>query len=103
MLESGFASAEDIDDGMVNGCAHPMGPLRLTDTVGLDVTLAVAESLYAEFGEPHYAPPPLLRRMVDAGNARPQERQGLLHVLLARALLVRHAPFRINAAFSYSK
>ncbi|MGB7381768.1 MAG: 3-hydroxyacyl-CoA dehydrogenase family protein, partial [Rhodococcus sp. (in: high G+C Gram-positive bacteria)] len=67
MLESGFASAEDIDDGMVNGCAHPMGPLRLTDTVGLDVTLAVAESLYAEFREPHYAPPPLLQRMVDAG------------------------------------
>lgn len=56
MLESGFASAEDIDEGMVNGCAHPMGPLRLTDTVGLDVTLAVAESLYAEFREPHYAP-----------------------------------------------
>lgn len=67
MLESGFASAEDIDEGMVNGCAHPMGPLRLTDTVGLDVTLAVAESLYAEFREPHYAPPPLLQRMVDAG------------------------------------
>ncbi|WP_303393532.1 3-hydroxybutyryl-CoA dehydrogenase [Rhodococcus sp. 1168] len=67
MLESGFASAEDIDEGMVNGCAHPMGPLRLTDTVGLDVTLAVAESLYAEFREAHYAPPPLLQRMVDAG------------------------------------
>lgn len=67
MLESGFATAEDIDDGMVNGCAHPMGPLRLCDTVGLDVTLAVAESLYAEFREQHYAPPPLLQRMVDAG------------------------------------
>lgn len=68
MLESGFASAEDIDDGMVNGCAHPMGPLRLADTVGLDVTLAVAESLYSEFRESHYAPPPLLQRMVDAGR-----------------------------------
>ncbi|WP_433754417.1 3-hydroxybutyryl-CoA dehydrogenase [Nocardia sp. CA-135398] len=67
MFETGFASAEDIDEGMVSGCAHPMGPLRLTDTVGLDVTLAVAESLYAEFGEPQYAPPVLLRRMVDAG------------------------------------
>ncbi|GAB2505057.1 3-hydroxybutyryl-CoA dehydrogenase [Nocardia heshunensis] len=67
MYETGFASAEDIDEGMVSGCAHPMGPLRLTDTVGLDVTLAVAESLYAEFGEPQYAPPVLLRRMVDAG------------------------------------
>ncbi len=68
MLESGFASAEDIDDGMINGCAHPMGPLRLADTVGLDVTLAVTESLYGEFREPHYAPPPLLQRMVDAGR-----------------------------------
>ncbi|MFE3196136.1 3-hydroxybutyryl-CoA dehydrogenase [Nocardia sp. NPDC059240] len=67
MYETGFASAEDIDEGMVSGCAHPMGPLRLTDTVGLDVTLAVAESLYAEFGEAQYAPPVLLRRMVDAG------------------------------------
>ncbi|MGU3437975.1 3-hydroxybutyryl-CoA dehydrogenase [Actinomycetes bacterium M1A6_2h] len=67
MFESGFASAEDIDEGMVSGCAHPMGPLRLTDTVGLDVTLAVAESLYAEFREQQYAPPVLLQRMVDAG------------------------------------
>ncbi len=67
MYASGFASAEDIDAGMVNGCGHPMGPLRLCDTVGLDVCLAVAESLYAEFAEPQYAAPPLLRRMVDAG------------------------------------
>ncbi|MBB5917346.1 3-hydroxybutyryl-CoA dehydrogenase [Nocardia transvalensis] len=67
MFETGFASAEDIDEGMVSGCAHPQGPLRLTDTIGLDVTLAVAESLYQEFGEPHYAPPVLLRRMVEAG------------------------------------
>ncbi len=67
MYESGFASAEDIDEGMVHGCGHPMGPLRLCDTVGLDVCLAVAESLYDEFAEPHYAPPVLLRRMVDAG------------------------------------
>ena len=67
MFETGFASAEDIDEGMVSGCGHPMGPLRLSDTVGLDVCLAVAESLFTEFGEPHYAPPVLLRRMVDAG------------------------------------
>jgi 3-hydroxybutyryl-CoA dehydrogenase len=67
MFESGFASAEDIDEGMVAGCAHPMGPLRLTDTIGLDVTLAVAESLYEEFREPHYAAPVLLRRMVESG------------------------------------
>ncbi len=67
MYEKGFASAEDIDEGMINGCGHPMGPLRLCDTVGLDVCLSVAESLYAEFNEPQYAPPVLLRRMVDAG------------------------------------
>lgn len=67
MMESGFASADDIDTGMVEGCSHPMGPLHLTDLIGLDTTLAVAESLYAEFKEPLYAPPPLLSRMVDAG------------------------------------
>ncbi|MFH8805319.1 3-hydroxybutyryl-CoA dehydrogenase [Streptomyces sp. NPDC017936] len=67
MFESGFAVAHDIDEGMVRGCAHPMGPLRLADHIGLDTTLAVAESLYAEFKEPLYAPPPLLCRMVQAG------------------------------------
>ena len=67
MMESGFASADDIDTGMVEGCSHPMGPLHLTDLIGLDTTLAVAESLYEEFKEPLYAPPPLLSRMVDAG------------------------------------
>ncbi|MCP3800610.1 3-hydroxybutyryl-CoA dehydrogenase [Allokutzneria sp. A3M-2-11 16] len=67
MLESGFASADDIDNGMVLGCAHPMGPLRLADLIGLDTTKAIAESLYAEFKEALYSPPPLLLRMVDAG------------------------------------
>lgn len=67
MLESGFATADDIDAGMVEGCNHPMGPLHLTDLIGLDTTLAVAESLYAEFKEPLHAPPPLLSRMVEAG------------------------------------
>ncbi len=67
MFEAGHATAEDIDNGMVLGCAHPMGPLALTDLVGLDTTMAVAESLYAEYAEPLYAPPPLLRRMVEAG------------------------------------
>jgi 3-hydroxybutyryl-CoA dehydrogenase len=67
MLESGFATAADIDAGMVHGCAHPMGPLALADLIGLDTTMAVAESMYAEFKEPLYAPPPLLSRMVDAG------------------------------------
>jgi 3-hydroxybutyryl-CoA dehydrogenase len=67
MMESGFATADDIDSGMVEGCNHPMGPLRLTDLIGLDTTQAVAESLYEEFKEPLYAPPPLLSRMVEAG------------------------------------
>ncbi len=67
MLESGFATAADIDTGMVEGCAHPMGPLALTDLIGLDTTMAVAISLYEEFKEPLFAPPPLLSRMVSAG------------------------------------
>ncbi len=67
MMESGFATADDIDAGMVEGCNHPMGPLRLTDLIGLDTTMAVADSLYAEFKEPLYASPPLLSRMVEAG------------------------------------
>lgn len=66
MLESGFATAEDIDDGLVRGCAHPQGPLALADLIGLDTVHAVAESMYAEFKEPLYAPPPLLARMIDA-------------------------------------
>ncbi|MFV0526184.1 MAG: 3-hydroxybutyryl-CoA dehydrogenase [Acidimicrobiales bacterium] len=67
MFESGFASMEDIDNGMVTGCAHPMGPLALADLIGLDTTMAVADSLYDEFREQLYAPPPLLARMVEAG------------------------------------
>jgi len=67
MLESGFATASDIDQGLVRGAAHPQGPLALADLIGLDTTKAVAESLYEEFKEPLYAPPPLLARMVDAG------------------------------------
>lgn len=68
MLESGYATAEDIDAAMKGGCGYPMGPLTLLDTVGLDIALAASESLYAEFAEPHLAPPALLRRMVDAGR-----------------------------------
>jgi 3-hydroxybutyryl-CoA dehydrogenase len=67
MMESGFATAEDIDRGLVLGAAHPQGPLALADLIGLDTTKAVAESLYEEFKEPLYAAPPLLARMVDAG------------------------------------
>ncbi|GHC71973.1 3-hydroxybutyryl-CoA dehydrogenase [Streptomyces cinnamoneus] len=68
MAESGFATAADVDAGMELGCAHPMGPLRLADLIGLDTVVAIAESLYEEFKEPLYAPPPLLLRMVEAGH-----------------------------------
>ncbi|WP_406424691.1 3-hydroxybutyryl-CoA dehydrogenase [Streptomyces sp. NBC_01589] len=68
MVESGMASAQDIDSGMELGCAHPMGPLRLLDLIGLDTAQAVAESMYEEFKEPLYAAPPLLQRMVAAGH-----------------------------------
>lgn len=67
MLESGFATAADIDEGLVRGAAHPQGPLALADLIGLDTVKAVAESLYDEFKEPLFAPPPLLARMVEAG------------------------------------
>jgi 3-hydroxybutyryl-CoA dehydrogenase len=67
MLETEFASAEDIDNAMMLGCAHPMGPLRLADLIGLDTVEAIAEAMYEEFKEPLYAPAPLLLRMVEAG------------------------------------
>lgn len=67
MLEEGVASAEDIDRGMVLGYRHPMGPLRLTDLVGLDVRLAIAEHLERTLG-PRFAPPQLLRSKVAAGE-----------------------------------
>lgn len=68
MAESGFATPEDIDKAMVLGCAHPMGPLTLSDLVGLDTVKAIADSMYTEFREPMYSPPPLLLRMVEAGR-----------------------------------
>ena len=67
MVEGGHATAEDIDTGMTLGCAHPMGPLRLADLIGLDTLQSVADSLYEEYAEPLYAAPPLLRRMTAAG------------------------------------
>lgn len=67
MVESGAASTEDIDTGMVLGCAHPMGPLRLADLIGLDTLAAIADSMYEEYKEPLYSAPPLLLRMVEAG------------------------------------
>ena len=67
MVESGLAAATEIDRAMVLACAHPMGPLRLVDLVGLDTTAAIATVLYDEFKQPLYAPPPLLLRMVEGG------------------------------------
>jgi len=68
MLEAGVASADDIDKAMTLGYKHPMGPLRLTDLVGLDVRLAIAEHLHRELSSEAFAVPPLLRRMVDEGK-----------------------------------
>jgi 3-hydroxybutyryl-CoA dehydrogenase len=67
MFESGFASKEDIDQGMIKGCAHPMGPLALADLIGLDTLLAVSQSLYEEFRDPASVAPALLNRIVEAG------------------------------------
>lgn len=68
MLEEGFASREDIDTGMLLGCGHPMGPLTLSDMIGLDVLYAVGTSLFDEFKRDEYAPPPLLKRMLAANR-----------------------------------
>jgi 3-hydroxybutyryl-CoA dehydrogenase len=76
MYEAGYASAKDIDRGMVLGCGHPMGPLALSDLIGLDTIKAIGESMYDEFKEPLYSPPPLLGRMVDAGLLGKKSGQG---------------------------
>jgi 3-hydroxybutyryl-CoA dehydrogenase len=68
MYEDGFASREDIDEGMKLGCGHPMGPLTLCDFIGLDVLYSVCDSLYEEFKRDEYAPPPLMKRMVVSGH-----------------------------------
>ncbi|PKK82523.1 MAG: 3-hydroxybutyryl-CoA dehydrogenase [candidate division Zixibacteria bacterium HGW-Zixibacteria-1] len=66
-LENGLATRDDIDNGMKFGCGHPMGPLTLTDFIGLDTILYIADIMFDEFKNGHYAAPPLLRRMVNAG------------------------------------
>jgi 3-hydroxybutyryl-CoA dehydrogenase len=76
MYEDGFASREDIDEGMRLGAGHPMGPLTLCDFIGLDVRYAVCQSLYEEFKRPEYAPPPLLKRMVVSGHHGRKAGQG---------------------------
>lgn len=76
MLEEGVASAKDIDTAMELGYNHPMGPLRLTDLVGLDVRLNIAEYLYREFGDERFRPPEILRRMVAAGKLGKKSGEG---------------------------
>jgi 3-hydroxybutyryl-CoA dehydrogenase len=68
VYEGGLASLEDIDQAMKLGCGYPMGPFTLLDLVGLDTCMYVAEVMFEEFREPRYAPPPLLKRMVMAGQ-----------------------------------
>jgi 3-hydroxybutyryl-CoA dehydrogenase len=67
MLEEHYATADDIDFAMKLGCGHPMGPFDLLDVVGLDVALAIEQTLYLEFREPGFAPAPLLEHLVTAG------------------------------------
>ena len=76
MVESGFASVEDVDKAVVGGLSHPMGPLRLSDLVGLDTLKLIADKMYEEFKEPLYGPPPLLLRMVEAGQLGKKSGQG---------------------------
>ena len=77
-LEQGVASTADIDRGMQLGCGHPMGPLALLDFIGLDTVVRIAEIMFDEYREPRFAPPPLLRRMVAAGHAWPENGPGVL-------------------------
>jgi 3-hydroxybutyryl-CoA dehydrogenase len=67
MLEEHYSSVDDIDYAMKFGCGHPMGPFELLDVVGLDVALAIQQTLYLEFREPGFAPAPLLEHLVTAG------------------------------------
>ncbi len=76
MLEQGVASAKDIDTAMELGYNHPMGPLKLTDHVGLDIRLNIAEYLYRELGSETFRPPEVLRRMVKEGKLGKKTGQG---------------------------
>jgi 3-hydroxybutyryl-CoA dehydrogenase len=76
MVEARFATVEDVDKAVVAGLSHPMGPLRLSDLIGLDTLKLIADKMSEEFKEPHYAPPPLLLRMVEAGQLGKKSGQG---------------------------
>lgn len=76
MVDEGVATREDIDTAITLGLGHPMGPLTLMDLIGIDTTVFVAEVLYREFADPRYAPAPLLRRMVAAGQLGRKSKRG---------------------------
>lgn len=76
MVEAGVATVEDVDTAVVAGLSHPMGPLRLSDLIGLDTMKLIADSMYEELKDAHYAPPPLLLRMVEAGLLGKKSGQG---------------------------
>jgi 3-hydroxybutyryl-CoA dehydrogenase len=76
MVEAGVATVEDVDKAVVAGLSHPMGPLRLSDLIGLDTMKLIADSMFEELKDPHYAPPPLLLRMVEAGQLGKKSGQG---------------------------
>ena len=76
MVEARFATVEDVDKAVVAGLSHPMGPLRLSDLVGLDTLKLIADKMFEEFRETQYAPPPLLLRMVEAGRLGKKSGQG---------------------------
>ena len=76
MVESGLATVADVDKAVVAGLSHPMGPLRLSDLIGLDTVKLIADKMFEEFKEPHYGPPPLLLRMVEAGRLGKKSGQG---------------------------
>ena len=81
MAEAGVASVEDIDTAVVAGLSHPMGPLRLSDLIGLDTMKLIADSMYDEYKDANYAPPPLLLRMVEAGQLGKKSGKGFYDVL----------------------
>jgi 3-hydroxybutyryl-CoA dehydrogenase len=76
MVEAGVATVEDVDKAIVAGLSHPMGPLRLSDLIGLDTMKLIADSMFEELKDAHYAPPPLLLRMVEAGLLGKKSGQG---------------------------
>ncbi len=76
MVEAGVATIEDVDKAVVAGLSHPMGPLRLSDLIGLDTLKLIADKMFDEFKEPQYGPPPLLLRMVEAGRLGKKSGQG---------------------------